>query len=504
MRKLDTQVHLTAGDASKGSKLAPCWFYLAAKARDIKTTNKRASLRTFRSLRIGQVGIENSVKVVFKTVSFRGDLQSSQQRLTGWLGSTESEEQDLLRTKEHFAAHEALFPEWVHLEPIAQQGDGSVIVRSPDENEDRIDTICEQRRRPGMARGRHTLPLLGFAMVGLDKGIGPVAQLRPGVMDEALPHFDLPEVVEGLDLILDSVFTRRGKDGDDVQCQAKEGHGAKAVGVVVWAMKAEVVVELGIGRQAMSLPVHLEALLGDLGGDCGMLETPAKIALQGDGIEGLDFADAFDDETLNHIEGVQFSPFSRDPGQMPAGRWGRSAHSVGLVHQSVSFKNVGDGGAAWQRHFLVGFRVQSAQDGHRTVFTQRVAFPESMAQGQNAGDHLWIKAMGWMAGFKRLILKIGSIEAFPPGAGNPILHVGKTESELAGNFPQSHSLACQKDNLSAVFRRYFFMLAKVADWGIAVIVVPAPLRSAYTTMTANLSFSTPENHSADLEVLRLA
>lgn len=314
-----------------------------------------------------------------------------------------------------------------------------------------------------MARRRQTLPLLGFAMVGQDKSIGSVAQLRPGVMDEAMPYFDLPEVVEGLDLILDSVFPRRGKDGDYVQCQAKEGHGAKAVGVVVWAMKAEVVVELGIGRQAMSLPVHLEALLGDLGRDCGMLETPAKIALQGDGIEGLDFADAFDDETLNHIEGVQFSPLGRDLGQVPARRWGRSAHSVGWVHQAVSFENVRDGGAAWQRHLVGRFRVQRAQDGHRTVFTQRVAFPESMAQGQNSGDHLWVKGMCWMTGLKRLILKIGSVEAFSPGAGNPILHIGKTETELAGNFPQSHSLACQEDNLSAIFRRYFFMLAKVVD-----------------------------------------
>jgi len=147
----------------------------------------------------------------------------------------------------NFATDQAVPPERIDLDAVGEESGDALVVGTADEDDLGVSVDGETVGRPLLARRCGFLAFLGLDVMGGDEAIRPVAQLGGAGVMEAFPDFSLPEVVVGLDLVLDSVFARRSEDGDDAQGQAEERDGAKTVGMMMRTVKAEVVVELSVG-----------------------------------------------------------------------------------------------------------------------------------------------------------------------------------------------------------------------------------------------------------------
>jgi len=434
-------------------------------------------------------------KVVCKLSDVPGRMIANEQRLEIGLGTAQAKAMNRLRPEMNFATNQAVFPERVHGEGVGQESDASLVIRASNKNGLGIGASRKAFRRPEQAWGGGLLSLLGFEVMGGHEAIGTAAQLGAMRMMKAFPDFGLPEVVEGFDLVLEAMLPGRSKDGRDTQGQAEKGDGAKTVGMVMGAMKTEVVVELGIDRQTVSAPMGEQGVLGELGRDGDVQKTAAKAAVQGDGVEDLDFADALDDESLDDVKGVQLGSGRSDVWEMPTRRGRRAAEATGTADQAVSLEDVGDGSAAGQGVSHGAFRAQSAEDGDRPVLAPNVVLAESVAQGQNALDHFGSQGVRWVSGGVRMILKVDAIEAARAGSFDPVLNVRKGEVEPASNLPQANAAAGEQYDLPPVSERQFFMRCRLGGAARAVSFVPAPLRSASTTLTARYSSFIIDNHS---------
>jgi len=407
-----------------------------------------------------------------------------QQRLAVGLGTAKAEAMNGLRAEVDLAANEAMRPSRIDVEAVGQKADAACVIGAADEDDLGVSASRQVIWRPREAWGCDLLTRLGFEVMGGDEAVGAVAQLGAAGVVKAIPDLGLPQVVEGLDLVLEAMLAGWGEDGGDAQGQAEEGDGTEPIGMVMRAVEAEVVVELSVGGQAVCAPVGQQRILSELGGDGGGEETAAQAAVQGDAVEDLDLADVLDDESLDDIEGVQLDAGRSDRGEIPTRRrWG-SAEATGAADQAVALEDVGDGGAAGQRLAGRGLGPQGAEDGHRTEFAQGVAMAESVPQGQNAVDHPAGQGRGSAPRAAGLVLKLDARQALAAGVPHPVLDVREREPELAGDLAQRHPAPGQADQFAAMLWREFFMLATLADARIAVSSVPAPLRSASTTLTA--------------------
>ena len=86
------------------------------------------------------------------------------------------------------------------------------------------------------------------------------------------------------------------------------------------AMKTEVIVELGVGGQAVGVPMGEQGLVRELGRDGKVQEAAAKAAVQGDSVANLDFAAGLADASLDEVKGVQLRAGSGDVWEMPTRR----------------------------------------------------------------------------------------------------------------------------------------------------------------------------------------
>jgi hypothetical protein len=384
-----------------------------------------------------------------------------------------------------FTTDEAIRPVRVDLEPIGQDGGTAVFVGTADEDGRRLRGDGEALWGPVEAQGSSVLAVLGLEVMGLDEAVGAAPQLVRRGMVEALPDFGLPEVVERLDLVLEAVLAGWGEDGSNAQAQAEEGDGAEAIGVVVRAVKAQVVVELCVGGQAMLAPVKQQGGAGELGGDGGSQEAAAKAAVQGDCVEDLDFTAPLDDESFDDIKGVQFGVALSDLGEVPTRGRGWAAEAPGGPDQGVTLEDVGDRGSAGQGLRGCGLGAQGTLDGHGSEFAQGVAMAEVVAQredllddGGGEGARAAMRATG-------LVFELEAMQALLRGPVDPILDVGEGHAKAAGDLAQRHPPSCQTDDLAAMLWRQFFMVGKLRAAGWAVSSVPASLRSASTPLTAH-------------------
>jgi hypothetical protein len=361
---------------------------------------------------------------------------SHEQWLVLGLCSAETKAKNGLRAEIDFATDEAVLPMGVHGESVSKEADPALVIGAADEDGLGVGARWERLWRPGEARGSALLAVLGFEVMGSHEAVGTTAQLSPVSVVETGPDFGLPEAVEGLNLVLEAVLAGRSEDGADAQGEAEEGHGAEAIGMVMGAVKTEVVVELSVGRQAVGAPMGQEGVLGELGRDGGMEEAAAKAAVQGDGIEHLDFTDVLDDEALDDVKGVQFGRAGGEVWEMPPRRRRRAAQTAGRLDQGVALENVGDGGAARQGQAGGVLGVQGAQDGHRTVLAQSIVLAEVVAQGDNTLDHFGGEFVWRVSGAARTVDKIDAIQTPAAGALDPVLNVGEGQAKLAGELAQ--------------------------------------------------------------------
>jgi hypothetical protein len=299
-----------------------------------------------------------------------------------------------LGAKVEFAPEEAMLPSRIDVEAVGQEADATCVIGAADEDDLGVHASRQAIWRPGEARGRGLLTRLAFEVMSGDEAVGPEAELGAVGVVEAFPDFGLPQGVEGLDLVLEAMLARWGEDGGDPQGQAEEGDGTEAIGMVMGTMEAQIIIELGVGGQPVRPPVGEQRILGEPGGDGGGEKTAAKAAVQGDGVEDLNLADALDDESLDDVEGVQLDPSRGNVGEVPTGRWWGAAEATGATDQTVAPEDIGNGGAAGQWMAGGRLRAQGAQDGNRAIFAQGIEVTESVAQAEDVLDESSGEGMG--------------------------------------------------------------------------------------------------------------
>jgi len=413
-----------------------------------------------------------------------GGMIGDKQRLEMGLSTAESEAIDGLGAEVEFAANEAMLPMGIDLEAGCQEAGVARVIGAADEDGLGVGVLGEALWRPVEAQGCGFLTLLGFEVMGEDKAGGAAAELGVGGVVEAMPDFRLPEAIEGLDLVLKAVLAGWGEDGGDAQSQTEEGDGAEAIGMVMGAVKAQVVVELSVGGQAVLAPMGQQGIAGELGGDGGGEEAAAKASVQGDNVEDLDFAAALDDESLDHIPGIQFGAGGGDVREVPAWRrWG-TTQATGAFDKATALEHVGNGGTAGQR--LAGRRLgaQGAKDGDRTIFTQGITMAESVAQVEDALDHGSGQGVSRLMRGVGVVREINPVESASARSCDPVLHARKGDPELAGDLSQADATAGEEHQLPAITIREFFMLGRVAGARRAASTRAAPRPAATTTHAA--------------------
>lgn len=381
-----------------------------------------------------------------------------------------------------FATNEAMFPKRIHLEAVGQEADAALVIGAADEDDLGGSANRQPIWRPVEARRCSLLTLLGFEVMGGDEAVGTEAQLGAVGVAKAFPDLGLPEVVEGLALVLEAMLAGRSEDGRDSQGQAEEGDGTEAIGMVMRPVKAQIVVERSVGGQAVRTPVGQQRILGELGGDGGVEETAAKAAVQGDGVEDLDFADRLNDAPLDNIKGVQLGPGRRDIGQVPARRGRGPTPATGALDEALALEDVGQGGPTGQ--WLVGRRLgaQGAEDGDRAVFPQDVAVAESVAPADDAFDDLSREGVWRLLGTVRTVQEIDPVESASARSRDPVLDVGEGETKLTSDLPQGDATPREQHQLPPMGGRKFFMRCRLPGASRSASFVSAPLRSASTPL----------------------
>ena len=108
---------------------------------------------------------------------------------------------------------------------------------------------------------------------------------------------------------------------------------------------------------------------------------------------------------------------------------------------------------------------------------------ELVAQGEDALDHFGREGQGRAIRATGAVGKIDAVQSLPGGAMHPVLDVGQGQAGLAGDLAQGDAAAGEEDQLAALGGREFFMGHTLAAACFVVSFVPAPLRSASTTLT---------------------
>ncbi len=145
-----------------------------------------------------------------------------QERLRGWLSSSERVEPDRVRVEIDLAADEALGPQGVNGEGAPEQLDTPALRRAPDEDDHALG-MGLQIRLPlageGAPRRGRLDPLRSTAAKGLDVALGTLLKGGKGIVVEPRPHLRLPSPVEVFDGSLEPALAGRDEHGGDGQPQ---------------------------------------------------------------------------------------------------------------------------------------------------------------------------------------------------------------------------------------------------------------------------------------------
>src|SRR5580698_5752428 len=181
-------------------------------------------------------------------------------------------------------------------------------------------------------------------------------------MMKARPDLLLPQTVEVFDDGLKARFQRRRKNGSDAQSQTEAHDAADHIRMIMSALKAYIIVELGEGWQAMALPMGLEGLenKGGRSDSCrpGFSQGPP----QGPCGKELKKPQVLHPQILHHIEAVQLRQLLGHLWQIPPRRGRGTPHSPLTIQQASPSKNAADGAHARQRARSSAF-AQGIVDG---------------------------------------------------------------------------------------------------------------------------------------------
>ena len=374
-----------------------------------------------------------------------------QEGLPSWVAAAKSEEPDLIRRQVHFATDEAVRPMPVHPKDVAQDGYLSLLGRSSQVDDlalDRLPQVEAEAFRPGLSSGQTILAGGVLATEGVDESTRNLTQIRQAGVVEPTPDRLLPATVEVLDLGLEACLPRRGEDRGDSQEQAEPHDPTEDIGVLMGPLESGIVVELGIGRSAISLPVAQQACKCRLGGHLSLLgPSPSEVSMEGNGRQDVDQGSVLNPEIFDQIEGVEFGLGGCDIGQVPALGGCRVALTSLAVEGSPAFKDTGDGTIRWD---VVAASVgQFLADDSGAILPQRAMMFQVVSEVQNE-----VLQSGWgsasMEGPGGSVRQIHSIEALSCSILDPPLDGGLADVELSGYDTHGQTLPDGVDDVSSL------------------------------------------------------
>jgi hypothetical protein len=287
------------------------------------------------------------------------------QRLFGGLTAAQAIEVNPMMVQIDMTAKQAMGPEWIDLPTMPQYFDTAAFIGSAQ-----INKCALGRRLPidvpifgkGPARKLLVAPLRQMSSVSLGKALRGGAECRQVFMVKARPDLLLPQTVEVFDDGLKARFQRRRKNRSDAQGQAEAHDAADHIRMIMSALKAHIVVELGKGWQPVALPMGLKSLenKGGRGDPCrpGFGQRPP----QGPCGKELKQPQVLHPQILHDIEAVQLRQLLGHLWQIPPRRGRGAPHSPLTIQQASPPENAADGAHARQRAQSSAF-AQGIVDG---------------------------------------------------------------------------------------------------------------------------------------------
>src|SRR3989442_258510 len=195
------------------------------------------------------------------------------------------------------------------------------------------------------------------------------------------PHLGLPTAVKIFHGGLKPGLPRRSKHGGDVQAQAETADAPHRIRELVRPLKARIVIELGVSRQAEGAPMLQEGIGGSLRGDRALRPGRDQAPVQRNPVQDFYLDSPFDHQTFDKVEAVQLALTLSDLRKIPAGWRRRPSHTPLTVQDAAPLQDPSNRSPRRQRGELA--RLQFPLNGSIPVLPQGTALFQFSAQSQN-------------------------------------------------------------------------------------------------------------------------
>ena len=232
-----------------------------------------------------------------------------------------------------------------------------------------------------------------------------------------------------LDRVLQAEFPRRDKDGRDPELEALADHAAEDIGVLMGALEAGVVVELGVGGAAEGLPMGSQAGENPVGG--GVPERPRgrQAPVERDAGEDIDERSGRQFEVLDHVKELDLGSVRGDVGEIPAG-WGWGpADPLAAVDAPVAHQDAADGADRWDGP--EGRVLERGMNGRRAAFAQNTLVAQGITEPQDAAFDGGGRAVGSHSAAGPLGAPIDLVQPVAGGPLNPDVDRADADVEAA-------------------------------------------------------------------------
>ena len=348
-----------------------------------------------------------------------------------WITSSEGVEADEVGVQVDLTSDESVRPKRIEREVVTEEIERAGLIGAAQED-DLAAGMERQIRLPRLREGRSWRGSVdsksSTGTAGLDVLGGLDLEGEQRVVLEARPDLGLPAAVIAFDGGLEARLARRGKDRDDPESEAESDDAADGVGVLVGALKAGVVVELGIGGQAHVLPVGQQGLESFPSGDEGSGPRLHQTAMERDGVEDFDIDSAANDKAGDDIEAIQFDVSLGHLRQIPASRRSGMPDSSTPIQGASPQQDPSD--RANRRQRTVALFQQLTTDRRIAELSQGTGVLEPLASSENDLFDRGGYPVGWPVRARRAITPLDAVQSLPGSPGNPSLNGRTTDMEL--------------------------------------------------------------------------
>jgi hypothetical protein len=390
-----------------------------------------------------------------------------EQGLVLGLTSSEGVEADGVGVEVNHAADEAVRPERIDGEGVAEQADVATIVGSSEEDDLASGMslwVLPPGLREGLSEGSGEDAFGGSGSCGGNEPGGLILKSLQGLVMEASPDLGLPTAVVAFDGSLEACLARWSEDGYHLQGEAKTGDTAEVIGILMGSLEPRVVVELGVARQADLTPVFDQGQGSALRRYGSSGPGGCQAAVKGDGIKDFDVDSAFNDKARDDVDAIGLGLAGADGRQVPTARRRWAPHPLTTVQGSPPFQDATD--RANRGDLVMSSLDQFPPDRDITVLSQIACLLEFLAKLENLFLSIPADPIGWLA--ERTGEAVRPVHPIQPlflGATNPAVNRTETQSKTPGNRADRFALTDGSNHGSAAsLDRVFLKPCSLLFW----------------------------------------